>query len=78
MTTPSRDQDIYKDATEDERPSTTTNAPGLETKACRTMTRRSRSAKRVGESAASRPLDDLISLRGIVQSVGNQAEVTGI
>jgi hypothetical protein len=30
MTTPSRDQDIHKGTTEDERPSATTNAPGLD------------------------------------------------
>jgi hypothetical protein len=30
MTTPSRDQDVHKGAMEDERPSTTTNAPGLD------------------------------------------------
>jgi len=30
MTTPSRDQDVHKGAMEDERPSATTNAPGLD------------------------------------------------
>jgi hypothetical protein len=30
MTTPSRDQDVHKGAMEDERPSTGTNAPGLD------------------------------------------------
>jgi hypothetical protein len=50
----SRDQDIHKGATEDERPSATTNAPGWTTMGCRMMSWRSRNLRLAREKTDRR------------------------